>query len=65
MSAFETVKKSAERLTGWRRPSRKQLGELVRARTPCTIQFKDDGKTPNHPRWPVLVYRSASCFLNL
>jgi uncharacterized protein YjlB len=59
MTAFETIKKSAERLTGWRRPSPKQLGELVRQRTPLAIKFNDDGNTPNHPHWPVLIYRSA------
>lgn len=24
-----------------------------------TLQFADDGDTPNHPRWPLILYRAA------
>jgi uncharacterized protein YjlB len=27
--------------------------------TPLTFHFKDDGAVPNHPRWPMLVYKAA------
>lgn len=26
---------------------------------PLTFSFKDDGAVPNHPRWPMLVYKAA------
>ena len=26
---------------------------------PITFFFKDDGAVPNHPRWPMLVYKNA------
>ncbi len=26
---------------------------------PLTFLFKDDGAVPNHPRWPMLVYKGA------
>lgn len=26
---------------------------------PLTFSFQDDGAVPNHPRWPMLVYKSA------
>jgi uncharacterized protein YjlB len=35
---------------------------MVRARKPVTQRFKDDGIVPNHPRWPVIVYRRAVGF---
>lgn len=27
--------------------------------TPITYFFQDDGAVPNHPRWPMLVYKAA------
>jgi hypothetical protein len=58
MPALETVKKIAERLTGWTRPSGAALAELLRERKANTFHFKDDGIIPNHPRWPLIIYRS-------
>ena len=57
MPALETVKKVAERLTGWARPSGTALAELLRERKANTFHFKDDGIIPNHPRWPLIIYR--------
>jgi uncharacterized protein YjlB len=59
MSLLEQVKKTAERLTGVGRPSRAALEDLVRARKPNLFRFKDDGLIPNHPRWPLVLYRGA------
>jgi uncharacterized protein YjlB len=28
-------------------------------RKPHTVRFKDDGLVPNHPRWPLIIYRGA------
>jgi uncharacterized protein YjlB len=59
MPALETLKKIGEKATGWARPRSNALDKLVRARTPRTFRFKDDGIIPNHPRWPLIVYRGA------
>jgi hypothetical protein len=54
----EAAKKFTETLTGWRQPAKSDLDELVRERKAHTRRFKDDGLTPNHPRWPLVLYRS-------
>jgi uncharacterized protein YjlB len=59
MPALESIKKIAEKTTGWGRPAHDDLPRLVRARKPRTFQFKDDGIIPNHPRWPLVLYRGA------
>jgi uncharacterized protein YjlB len=59
MSLVEQVKKVAEKATGWNRPAKKNLASLVLLKTEHTFRFKDDGVIPNHPRWPVIIYRSV------
>jgi|SRR5262245_12356127 len=59
MTLLQDIKKSAERITGWQRPKRKELAELIKARKPATFRFRDDGKIPNNPYWPLVVYRAA------
>jgi uncharacterized protein YjlB len=59
MPALETLKKITEKATGWARPPSDDLDRLVRARKPHTFRFKDDGIIPNHPRWPLVIYRGA------
>src|SRR5437868_250293 len=59
MSLIEDARKLAEKTTGWRRPERKELTALVRTREPRLFRFEDDGVVPNHPRWPLVVYRNA------
>src|ERR1041384_6405861 len=59
MAVIEDVRRLAERATGWRRPARKELPELVRPREPRLFRFEDDGVVPNHPRWPLGIYRNA------
>ena len=58
MSLLEDVEKAAEKATGWKRP--KILKALLRERKPQTYRFKDDGLIPNHPKWPFIIYKSAS-----
>jgi uncharacterized protein YjlB len=41
------------------RPDLSALGGKVRERRPIALFFKDDGIVPNHPRFPLLVYRGA------
>jgi uncharacterized protein YjlB len=62
MPALETLKKVAEKATGWARPSADDLTRLVRPRKPQAFRFKDDGVIPNHPHWPLIVYRGAVRF---
>jgi uncharacterized protein YjlB len=54
---LENIRRSAERATGWRRPDDPQA--LVRAREPQTYLFRDDGVIPNHPKWPLIIYKSV------
>jgi len=55
----EDIKKLAEKATGWGRPGRQDLPKLTRARKPLLFRFKADGVVPNHPRWPLVIYRGA------
>ena len=57
MSLLEDVKRIAEKATGWKRPDDPQA--LLRERKPQTYRFKDDGLIPNHPKWPLVIYKSA------
>jgi uncharacterized protein YjlB len=59
MPTLETAKKFAETLTGWGKPSRSDLGALVRERKANCFHFKDDGIIPNHPYWQLVIYRGA------
>ena len=59
MPILEDLKEYAERATGLRRPGKQKRQELARARKPHTVRFKDDGLVPNHPRWPLIIYRGA------
>jgi hypothetical protein len=59
MPALQTLKKITEKATGWARPERDELVKLLRARKGRTFRFKDDGIIPNHPRWPLMIYRGA------
>jgi uncharacterized protein YjlB len=59
MPVVENAKKIVEKLTGIGRPARADLHRLVQSRTPTKLSFSDDGKTPNNPRCPLLLYRKA------
>ena len=56
--AIENLKEHAERATGLRRPGKRKAIELARMRKPYTVRFKDS-LVPNHPRWPLVIYRRA------
>lgn len=62
MPVLENLKKIAEKVTGVARPQPADLPRLVRARKPAALYFSDDGKTPNNPAYPLLVYRDALLF---
>jgi uncharacterized protein YjlB len=57
MILLENIKRIAEKATGWRRPE--DAHALLRQRKPQTYRFTDDGIIPNHPRWPLILYKSA------
>jgi hypothetical protein len=57
MTPLERVKRVAEKATGWKRPGDPRA--LLRDRKPQTFRFKDDGLIPNHPKWPLVIYKSA------
>ena len=59
MPMLEDVKKIAEKVTGWSRPKPSALSGLIRERKASTFRFKDDGIIPNHPQWPLVIYRGA------
>lgn len=52
----EQLKKLAETITGFGKP--KPSDFTLRDRKPRLFSFKDDGKTPNNPSLPLIVYRS-------
>ena len=56
---LEDFKKTAEEITGIARPSAEQAQALVWPRTAHVHRFEDDGRVPNHPRWPLVHYREA------
>lgn len=62
MPTLEDLKGYMERATGLKRPGKRKAVDLARARKPVTVRFKDDGLIPNHPRWPLVLYRNAVAF---
>src|SRR6185503_3769444 len=58
MPIIETGKALVEKLTGWRQPSKVDLAAAIRERKPHHVKFKDDGIIPNHPSWPLVLYKS-------
>jgi uncharacterized protein YjlB len=62
MPLLEDLKKTTEKLTGWQRPTPMQLAHLPRRSKANVYRFRDDGLIPNHPLWPVIIYRRAVRF---
>jgi hypothetical protein len=59
MPIVEDLKEYTERATGLRRPGKRKAPLLVQTRKPLAVRFKDDCLVPNHPRWPLIIYRGA------
>jgi uncharacterized protein YjlB len=57
MYVKESLKRTLEQVTG-RKPSKDEAREAVRERKPRTLQFDDDGVTPNNTL-PFVVYKSV------
>jgi uncharacterized protein YjlB len=62
MPIVENLKDGAERATGLGRPGKRNTPDLAQPRKPCRVSFKDDGLVPNHPRWPLIIFRGAVGF---
>jgi hypothetical protein len=58
MALMESVKERFEKITGWARPSARDLDAALRPRKANAFQFKDDGVFPNNPKLPLVFYRS-------
>jgi uncharacterized protein YjlB len=58
MPMLEDVKKTIEKMTGFARPDRSETAGLLRMRKAHLFRFRDDGATPNNPRFPLILYRS-------
>jgi uncharacterized protein YjlB len=58
MPLFENIRKVIETATGYYRPG-KAAAALVQKRKANTYKFRDDGNTPNNPRFALVHYRSA------
>ena len=53
---LEYIKRIGD-VTGSTRPDDSQV--LLREPKPHIRLFKDDGVIPNHPKWPLVIYKSA------
>jgi uncharacterized protein YjlB len=56
---IETIKEQVDKITGWGRPTHRQLDEALRQRKPNVFRFADDGLIPNNPKLPLIIYRGA------
>ena len=59
MPLLQEVKKRLEAVTRYGRPDRREVKALARPRKPHLYRFADDGRTPNNPRSPMIVYRGT------
>ena len=56
---LEDIKRQSEKLTGIARPTEHQAQVLVRERKANAYLFRDDGITPNNPKYPLIHYRGV------
>ena len=58
MPLIESLKETVEKVTGWVRPSGREVDEALRRRKPNVFRFADDGLIPNNPNLAFILYRS-------
>ena len=58
MGFLEGVKDTFEKVTGWARPSGRDLDAALQSRKANAFRFKDDGVIPNNPKLPFVLYRT-------
>jgi uncharacterized protein YjlB len=59
MFLLENLKRTFEGVTGRGRPTRRQVRARVTQRRPQTFLFRDDGKIPNNPALPLVLYQQV------
>ncbi len=59
MPLIETIKEKVERITGWGRPTRRDVQAALRLRKPNVFRFTDDGLIPNNGKLPLIFYRGV------
>jgi uncharacterized protein YjlB len=59
MPIVETIKQKFEQATGIGQPSADEIVRALREVEVKPFRFGDDGRVPNHPQWPMLVYPQA------
>jgi uncharacterized protein YjlB len=57
MPLIETIKEKVEKITGWGRPSRREVDAALRPRKPNVFRFAEDGVIPNNGKLPLIFYR--------
>lgn len=62
MPIAEGLKRAVEKLTGIARPRRRTMSGLARPQPPEILRLREDGRTPNNPKLPLVVYRAAVRF---
>jgi hypothetical protein len=58
VTIIESIKETVEKVTGWARPSGREVDGALRRRKPNVFRFADDGVIPNNPELPFIFYRS-------
>jgi uncharacterized protein YjlB len=58
VTLIESIKETVEKVTGWARPSGREVDQALRRRKPNVFRFADDGVIPNNPELPFILYRS-------
>jgi uncharacterized protein YjlB len=59
MPLIETIKEKVEKITGWGRPTRRDVEAALRPRKPNVFRFTDDGLIPNNGKLPLIFYRGV------
>jgi len=59
MPLIEILKEKVEKITGWGRPTRREVDAALRERKPNVFRFADDGIVPNNRKLPLIVYRGS------
>ncbi len=59
MSGLQKAKRAVEGIAGSARHFGEEAQSLARSGRPEALRLEDDGFVPNHPSWPLLLYRQA------
>jgi uncharacterized protein YjlB len=62
MAGLEDAQRAVEEIAGQMLPHPDKAAALTQPARPEALLFSDDGLVPNHPSWPLLLYREAVRF---